>query len=140
MVLQDYLGWIHAKFLDDLCDLRIYLILETSHATAVYRQLCSAAVLVFRIAVFLENFLPETAGEVRSMEVCNARYLEAGKKQWKDIESVYVSCRDGLPRYEGSYNFGVNGNRLWMITSGCGGDWFYNERGKKGTLFHFESL
>lgn len=87
------------------------------------------------IAVFLENYLPETAGQVRSMEVRNPKYLDAATNRWHSIKSGYVSSNGGLPSYEGSYNFGVSDNRLWMITSGVGGDWFGNGKGKQGMHF-----
>lgn len=86
-------------------------------------------------AVFLENYLPETAGEVRSMEVCNARYLDEDTKRWHKVKHTYIDSQGGLPAYEGSYNFGVTDNRIWMITSGVGGDWFHNGKGKKGSHY-----
>lgn len=91
-----------------------------------------ASAFMGNIAVFLENFLPETAGEVRSMEVRNARYLQADTRQWHRIRSGYLYCEGGAPAYEGSYNYGVTGDRIWMITSGVGGDWYNNGKGKKG--------
>lgn len=87
------------------------------------------------IAIFLENFLPKTAGQVRSMEVCNPKYYTTNTNRWHTINRAYVTAQDGLPHYEGSYDFGVSGHRLWMITSGVGGDWFHNGKGKKGTHF-----
>jgi len=87
------------------------------------------------IAVFLENYLWETAGQVRSMEVRNAQYRDAATKQWHPITEVQIDSRGGLPDYEGSYNFGVSGNCAWMITSGVGGDWFHNGKGKPPTTF-----
>lgn len=90
------------------------------------------------MAVFLENYLPEAAGEIRSMEVCNARYLDSDTKQWETVKKAYVTAQGGVPQYEGSYNFGVSENRLWMITSGVGGDWFHNEKGKQGTYVTLE--
>lgn len=85
------------------------------------------------IAVFLENYLTEYSGEVRSMEVRNAKYFNAVTKKWQSITEAYIGSDSGLPRYEGSYNFGAFGNEFWMITSGVGGDWFNNGKGRKGT-------
>lgn len=106
--------------------------------TGTYTLLCcyeldiANALMQGSIAVFLENYLPETAGQVRSMEVRNAKYFNAATKQWHRIASAYVYSTGGTPTYEGSYNFGVSGNRLWMITSGVGGDWYGNGKGKQG--------
>lgn len=81
--------------------------------------------------VFLENYMVEHAGDVRSLEVRNAQYRDCADGKWKQAKEVYVNSRDGYPHYQGSYNYGVNGDRLWMITSGVGGDWFHNGKGKK---------
>lgn len=86
------------------------------------------------IAVFLENYLTETAGEVRSMEVCNARYLPEGEKTWRPITEGLFNAQDEAPYYEGSYAFGVEGNRFWMITSGVGGDPANSGKGKNHVL------
>lgn len=83
------------------------------------------------IAIFLENFLPETAGEVRTLEVCNVKYFDAFTRSWKPAKIVILGSRGGVPAYEGSYNFGVMEDHIYMITSGVGGDWFGNGRGKK---------
>lgn len=88
------------------------------------------------IAVFLENYLTEYAGEVRSMEVCNAMYLDADANQWVPLKACYFSSMDGSPAYEGSYDYGVFENRFWMITSGVGGDWFNNGKGKQGMYLY----
>lgn len=69
------------------------------------------------IAVFLENFMTQHAGEIRTMEVCNAKYLDANTKKWKKITEAYLTAQGGEPSYEGSYNFGSSGERFWMITS-----------------------
>ena len=88
------------------------------------------------IAIFLENFLTEHAGEVRSLQVCNAKYFSAATKKWIPLTEIYMGSDSGLPKYEGSYNYGVKDNSFWMITSGVGGDYFNNGKGKKpGTYF-----
>lgn len=107
--------------------------------TGKYTLICSYDVGVknssFKgsISVFLENYLPEYSGEVRSMEICNVKYLNADTNQWCMLTEAYIASDSGLPNYEGSYNFGASGNRFWMITSGVGGDWFNNGQGKKMT-------
>ena len=76
------------------------------------------------VAIFLENFDPDHAGEIRSMEVANIRLRDADTRQWKTISNISIGSNGGLPSYEGSYAYGAQGNRFWMITSGVGGDWY----------------
>lgn len=90
---------------------------------------------VGNVAVFLENFTPATAGEVRSMELRGAMYRREDTKGWCGVPSVYLHSQAGLPHYEGSYHFGVRENRIQMITSGVGGDWFHNGKGRQGATF-----
>ena len=87
------------------------------------------------IAVFLENYLPEYGGDLRSMQVRNAQYLEESSGTWKSFDSIYLSSNGGAPAYLGSYDFGVSDNTVWMITSGVGGDWYGNGRGKQGERY-----
>lgn len=111
--------------------------LETEEYTLLcrYEVAVPNAVMEGDVAIFLENFLPETAGEVRTMEVRNVQYLDADTRQWHRASQVHLSSWDGLPHYEGSYHFGVTDGRIWMITSGVGGDWFYNGKGKAAEVF-----
>lgn len=94
------------------------------------------------IAIFLENYDAQYAGHVRTMEVCNAKYLNSDTNQWKDLKQIYISSQqpggDQPLSYNGSYNFGVTENRFWMITSGLGGDWHNNGTGKQGDYFSVE--
>ncbi len=86
-------------------------------------------------AIFLEDYLPQTAGEIRSMEVCGAMYRDVSDGQWKNIEKAYLSSNGGLPKYEGSYRYGTKGSIFWMITSGVGGDMYGNGTGQIGYSF-----
>lgn len=86
-------------------------------------------------AIFLENFMPETAGEVRSMEACYAMYRSADNGCWEGISGAYMYYQDSPPYCEGSYRFGAAGKRMWMITSGVGGDWFHNGKGIKNMTY-----
>ncbi|MBP3372205.1 MAG: DUF3472 domain-containing protein [Clostridia bacterium] len=88
------------------------------------------------IAVFLENYLIEYAGDVRSMQVCNARYMKEGSDTWTPITRAHVASQGGLPKYEGSYTFGTCENGLWFVTSGVGGD-YYNNGGQQGQWLDF---
>ena len=87
------------------------------------------------IAVFLENFLPEYGGDLRSLQVRNAQYLEESSGTWKSFDSIYLAPNGGAPAYLGSYDFGVSDHTVWMITSGVGGDWYGNGRGKQGKQY-----
>lgn len=89
-------------------------------------------------AIFLENFSPKTAGEVRSMEAYRAMYRRADDGCWRGISSAYMYYQDGLPRCQGSYRFGASGKHLWMITSGVGGDWFNNGKGVKNMTYFLD--
>ena len=91
------------------------------------------------MCAFLENFLLETSGEVRSMQLRNARYLPVGSTQWQAIRQAQVCSAGGLPAYEGSYDFGSDREGLWMITSGVGGDWYQNGKGKQLTTLPIPS-
>lgn len=81
------------------------------------------------IAVFLENFIPVTSGNVRTMEVRNARAHAEGAYEWTSIRSGYF-----LQNYDhgGSYRYGVNGDTFWIITTGI--------PGKAGILQDAETL
>lgn len=109
--------------------------------TGVWTLLCAYdvgvkdACFIGSTAIFLENYIPAVAGEVRSLEVCNAMYQEAGTGTWRYINEAYLSSRGGAPKYEGSYKFGANGNCFWMITSGVGGDWYGNGTGQSGGYY-----
>ncbi len=81
-------------------------------------------------AIFMENYLTEYAGEVRSMEVRNAKYLDVNTGNWETVSSAYMSSNGGAPSYEGCYNFGTFQDRIWMICSGVGGDWYNNGKGR----------
>lgn len=74
------------------------------------------------IAIFLENYLPSTAGEIRTLEVCNPQYLNEATGQWCAITEGYmIPNGDGMGmNYAGSYDYGVEGNRLWIMTTGVG--------------------
>jgi len=82
------------------------------------------------VAIFLEDYLPQYAGEIRSMEVRNVKYLDVKTQNWDTITKAYIGCHKGAPKYEGSYNFGAFQDRFWIITSGVGGDWYDNGKGK----------
>lgn len=69
-------------------------------------------------AFFLENFLPEYAGEVRSMEIANIRIHTISDDEWHDVTSTYdVAEQFG----SGSWRAGADTNSFYMITTGVTG-------------------
>lgn len=87
------------------------------------------------IAIFLENYLPSTAGEIRTLEVCNPQYLNEATGQWCAITEghMYANGSSGDLNYAGSYDYGVEGDRLWIMTTGVGN----HQDNSAGTILHF---
>lgn len=112
--------------------------------TNQYTLLCSYDVGVkgsaFKgpICVFLENFLAQHAGDVRTLEVRNVKYRDAATQRWVKVKEATFASDSGLPKYLGRYNFGTFQDRFWMITSGVGGDWFANGKGRQRTRLTIE--
>jgi len=71
-------------------------------------------------AVFLEDWLTETAGEIRSLEIKNARIYKRSLGKWVNIYSGYFNDRDSGQSicYSGSYQYGSDDTTFWMITTG----------------------
>ncbi len=74
------------------------------------------------IAIFLENYLTQYSGDVRSMEIRNPRYLDKATSQWGSFNEIYmhINGTSEITEYHGTYNYGVEEDRVWMITSGVG--------------------
>ncbi len=77
------------------------------------------------MGIFLEDFDESTAGHVRSLEVCNAKYLDEKSGKWCEIHSgtFYVNGSEFTTDYAGSYDYGAKDGHLWMMTTGvdrCG--------------------
>lgn len=89
------------------------------------------------IAVFLENFDPAYGAQVRTMEVCNVMYLDKNTGRWCSAGEIDVFANGNMLDipHSGSYRFGMEENRLWMITSGLGGKWYDNGIGQKHEHF-----
>lgn len=111
--------------------------LETNSETLLcsYDLGVPKAAFIGQIAMFLENYLPQYGGDLRSMQVCNGQYLEESSGKWKPFTDIYLSSNGGAPSYLGSYDFGVSASSIWMITSGVGGDWYGTGRGKSGGYY-----
>ncbi len=112
--------------------------------TGLYTTLCiydigyPNSTFVGTVAVFLENYDADYAGHVRTMEFCNAKIFNATTNQWNDLKDIHIYSMQPQAEqtllYSGSYNFGVTEDRFWIITSGVGGDWHNNGKGKRDEL------
>jgi len=73
-----------------------------------------------KTAVFLENFIKSTAGEIRSLEFKNARIYKRSLGKWVSIYTAYFNDREGDPQncYSGSYQYGKDATTFWMISTG----------------------
>ena len=106
--------------------------LETDEWTllSIYDLKAKDVLFMSSPAIFMENYLTEYAGGVRSMEVRNVQYFDVSTGSWENVASAYISSNGGVPEYDGSYNFGTFQDRIWMICSGVGGDWYNNGKGR----------
>lgn len=82
-----------------------------------------ADVWISSLGCFLEDFLTEYAGEVRSMELRNVRAHPTGSLQWVSADSVQFLLNGSVSQldYGGSASFGTDGCAIWAITSGVSG-------------------
>jgi len=98
--------------------------LETHQYTllSAYDTLLPDSAFKGPIAIFLENYLTQYAGEIRTMEVRNAMYLEENSGQWKRITggTMYPNGGAYVTTYAGSYDYGAAEGRLWIMTTGVG--------------------
>ena len=72
---------------------------------------------------FLENFLTEYTGEVRTMELSNMQARSADTGEWVAADYIQFTVNGSLTNlgYIGSCNFDTDGASLWAITSGVSG-------------------
>ena len=66
-------------------------------------------------ALFLENYLPKHAGDIRTIEYKNIRILPKDETQWIPIKQTYLYKAYDYP---GSFCFGADDEQFWMITTG----------------------
>lgn len=96
--------------------------------TGTYTLICSydigfpGSAFKGSIAVFLENYLTEYAGEIRTLEVRRPQYKEESTGKWHTIREgdLYPNGSAGISSYAGSYDYGMDGDRLWIMTTGVG--------------------
>lgn len=72
------------------------------------------------VGIFLENFLWETAGQLRTLEVCNPRFLPKNGMAWQPFRQAHIGAQSPMLPTRGSYAFGVDRGHIWMITTGIG--------------------
>lgn len=71
------------------------------------------------IAVFLENFDPKTAGEIRTMEIKNIRIYSSKKQSWVNVYSGYFyNDESNAIKKSGTYQYGADNDSFWFITTG----------------------
>ena len=111
--------------------------LETNQWTklCVYDTGLKNSCFVGDVAFFLENYIKELAGDVRSMEVRNPRIRKVNESSWTNLTQAYMTSQGGIPNYNGSYAFGAKDDRFRMITSGVGGDWYNNGKGQAAKTY-----
>ena len=68
------------------------------------------------VAVFLENFDPAYSGDVRTMECRNFRILD----QYGQFKSLTSGIFEQSYEYPGRYQYGSDGETIYMITTGAG--------------------
>lgn len=97
--------------------------------TKIWTKLCEfdlgAPELKFKgdTGVFLEDWLAETSGEIRTLEFKNVRIYSRARNKWVNIYSGYFNDRDSgqFICYSGSYQYGSDDTTFWMITTGVPG-------------------
>lgn len=102
----------------------------TDLSTGVETLLCAYDMgvpgLVFRGSncIFLENYIIEHSGDIRTMEIRNAMYLDRESDSWHGIDSGRLYSDGGALQlgYAGSYDYGTDDGRLWIMTTGVGSD------------------
>lgn len=91
--------------------------LETGKWTKIccYDTGLSDSCFVGDAAVFLENYLTEYAGDIRTAEYKNFRIRLKDTGQWIPMKQITMS--DSFD-YSGSFCFGADDEQFWMITTG----------------------
>ncbi len=65
-------------------------------------------------AVFLENYMTQYAGDIRSVEFKNIRIRPLGSEEWVPVSQVSMIKEN----YPGSFCFGADNEQFWMISTG----------------------
>ena len=72
-----------------------------------------------RAVVFLENYIPGAAAQIRSMELSNFRARDSRSGKWISATKAEFEHYSG----SGSYAFGSDGRSFWAITTGIPNIW-----------------
>ena len=98
--------------------------LETGEQTLICAYDLGVGGVTFRgdNCIFLENYLPEYSGDIRTMEIKNAKVLETESGRWRSVNEGNVYPNSGAldTSYQGSFDYGVEKDRLWIMTTGVG--------------------
>ncbi len=86
--------------------------------------------------IFNENFNPNHAGGVRSLELRNMRIKDLDGS-WRGIEGIRINCGQGALNkgYEGSYAFGTLEDRFYIIATSSLEDEIANATGQREEHF-----
>lgn len=90
---------------------------EDSKLLCVYDLGIADVSFINSVAVFLECFDPSFSGEVRSLEIRNARITDKSGQEHL-LTNCYISKQYD---YAGSYRYGTDGDTVYMITTGVPG-------------------
>lgn len=103
----------HTTVEQRICDL------ETGEWTKLccYDTGLTDSCFVGNVALFLENYLPEYAGDIRTIEFKNIRIRPSNSTEWMAIKQIDLSAND----WPGSFCFGSDDEHFWMITTGIEG-------------------
>jgi len=76
------------------------------------------------MCLFLENYIVGTAGDIRTMEIRNPKYLDKNTGIWNDVmeADMLINGSAITMDYAGSCDFGVEDGTLWIMTTGVGND------------------
>jgi len=90
--------------------------LETEEWTklAAYDTGLTDSCFVGSMAVFLENYLIQHSGDIRTAEFKNIRIHPVGQDEWLSVRKVTMK----KDYYAGSYCYGADDECFWMITTG----------------------
>ncbi|MBQ3762784.1 MAG: DUF3472 domain-containing protein [Clostridia bacterium] len=94
-----------------------------------------AGARMLNACAFLENYMPSTAPEVRSMELTNFRAYSRSGRWVSTAKATFTTSYD----YPGSFNYGANGNSFWAITCGLPGRCVNPQKNKAFTAAYCES-
>ncbi len=99
----------------------------------------SPAIRTYDLGGFMENYLTQFAGSVRSVSFSNVRGRDSRTGRWTAAKKVMFTVNNSITRleYRGSYNFGSDASAFWIVTSGAEG---LCRLPKSGTVFTVKNV